>query len=197
MPSKETVPVKRWRQFTHRLQHSRYRLRRTWVYRLFGETLLHPSVWQFRPSTLAKGAALGLFVACTPTFGLQMILSAGLAILLRVNLPICLAANWMTNVATAPVFYYFCYRLGHLLVGGRLSASQAEAFSGKWHTFAQIAFPLWIGSLIIGAAVAIVGYVTVYYLCVLERRYRLKERLQMRLQHKKRQKSASQSRDWR
>ena len=52
---------------------------------------------------------------------------------------------------------------------------------GKWATFAKIAYPLWVGSLIVGTVIALVGYFSIYNLCLLERRYRLKEVLQIRL----------------
>ncbi|MFB0508520.1 MAG: DUF2062 domain-containing protein [Thermodesulfobacteriota bacterium] len=52
---------------------------------------------------------------------------------------------------------------------------------GKWATFAKIACPLWVGSLIVGTVIALVGYFCIYNLCLLERRYRLKEVLQIRL----------------
>ncbi|NIS63304.1 MAG: DUF2062 domain-containing protein [Proteobacteria bacterium] len=47
-----------------------------------------------------------------------MLISASMAGLFRVNLPISLAATWITNVATAPFFYYFCYRVGLFPLGG-------------------------------------------------------------------------------
>lgn len=173
-----------WRKFIHNLQVSRQQLRRMWLFRFFGETLFHPDIWRFRPELLAKGAALGLFVACTPTLGIQMLISAAMAILLRVNLPISLAATWVTNVATAPFFYYFCYRVGLFFLGGTIQASEIAPFVGKWQTFAKIAYPLWVGSLIVGTVIAILGYFGVYSLCLIERHYRFKEVLQIRLKTK-------------
>lgn len=173
-----------WRKFIQHLQLNRQRLRHMWLFRFFGETLFHPDIWRFRPQLLAKGAALGLFIACTPTLGIQMLISAALAILLRVNLPISLAATWITNVATAPFFYYFCYRVGLFLLGGKIPASEVAPFLGKWAIFAKIAYPLWLGSLIVGTVIAVVGYFSIYYLCLLERRYRSREVLQIRLKER-------------
>jgi len=176
--------LKEWRRFIQGLQLSRQELRQMWLFRVFGGTLFHPDIWRFRPQLLAKGAALGLFIACTPTLGIQMFISAAMAILLRVNLPISLAATWITNVATAPFFYYFCYRVGLFLLGGNIPASEVAPFLGKWKIFAKIAYPLWVGSLIVGTVIALVGYFSIYYLCLLERRYRLKEVLQIRLKQR-------------
>ena len=173
-----------WRKFIQGLQLSRQGLRQMWLFRFFGDTLFHPDIWIFRPQLLAKGAALGLFIACTPTFGIQMLISAAMAILLRVNLPISLAATWITNVATAPFFYYSCYRVGLFLFRGKIPASEVAPFVGKWQTFAKIAYPLWMGSLIVGTVIALAGYFTIYYLCLLERRYRLKEVLQIRFKER-------------
>lgn len=173
--------MKRWRRFIIRLQRSRASIRTRWIYRLFGETLFHPDVWRFRPALLARGAALGLFIAATPTLGIQMLIVAPLAILLRVNLAISLAATWVTNIATAPMFYFVCYRIGLFLLGSSPPVHRGASVPAKWQTVIHIAYPLWVGCLIVGIILAVAGYLAVYYLCALERRYRLKERLRNRI----------------
>ena len=174
----------RWRRFIVQLQRSRARIRTRWIYRLFGETLFHPDVWRFRPYLLARGAALGLFIAATPTLGIQMVIAAPLAILFRVNLAISLAATWVTNIATAPMFYFVCYRIGLFLLGSPSRVHPGTPAPAKWQSIMHIAYPLWVGCLTVGIVLAVAGYFAVYYLCALERRYRLKERLQSRLERR-------------
>jgi len=176
--------MKRWRRFILQLQRSRARIRTRWIYRLFGETLFHPDIWRFRPALLARGAALGLFIAATPTLGIQMLIVAPLAILFRVNLAISLAATWVTNIATAPMFYFVCYRIGLFLLGSSSPVQGRASLPARWQTVIHVAYPLWVGCLIVGILLAVAGYFAVYYLCALERRYRLKERLQARLERR-------------
>ena len=61
------------------------------------------------PHRLALGAAIGVFVAFTPTVGLQMMLTVSLAWLLRANKVIGLPVVWISNPATLVPIYYSCY----------------------------------------------------------------------------------------
>ena len=76
-------------------------LRDTWLHRRHGDALFAPALWKPERKALAGGLAVGVFIALTPTPGVQMILAAMAAIALRVNLPVAVAACWVTNPATA------------------------------------------------------------------------------------------------
>lgn len=150
-------PTPLWARWKQRLP-DRATLKQKWFYRFFGRTIFHPDLWSFQARPVAGGIALGLFVAFTPTFGIQMFIVAMLAFFLRVNLPLGVAATWITNVATAPFFYYLCYKVGVVLQGGGPSSAELAPFAGKWKTFVMIAQPLWLGSLFVGTAMAALGY---------------------------------------
>ncbi|MED5519599.1 MAG: DUF2062 domain-containing protein, partial [Pseudomonadota bacterium] len=84
-------------------------LRRLLRYRLIVPILRGRKASQFT----ARGAAVGLAVAMTPTVGVQMIFCAGLWMLLRAikpawgfNLIVACAWTWITNVFTVGPFYY-------------------------------------------------------------------------------------------
>ena len=60
-----------------------------------------------------------------------MVLAAGLAILVRVNLPISVALVWVTNPLTMPPMFYFAYYVGvHLL--GMPPVDFELSFSWEW-----------------------------------------------------------------
>jgi uncharacterized protein (DUF2062 family) len=69
------------------------------------------------PRRLALGAAIGIFVAFTPTFGFQMVLVVFIAWLLRANKAVGLPIVWISNPATMGFIYYVCYMIGCLLLG--------------------------------------------------------------------------------
>ena len=95
-------------------------LRRLLRYRLIVPILRGRRASQFT----ARGAAVGLAVAMTPTVGVQMIFCAGLWMLLRAikpawgfNLIVACAWTWITNVFTVGPFYYGFLVTGQLMLG--------------------------------------------------------------------------------
>lgn len=119
-----------------------------------GERLFDPKVWKPDRWSVARGLALGVFIALTPTLGVQLVLTALLAYALRVNLPVALAACWITNPATAPVIYALEFRLGLWLSG---PVVDTEGTGGLRQLVASVR-PLWVGSLVAGTFAAAAGY---------------------------------------
>ena len=128
------------------------------------------------PTRLARGAALGFFVAWTPTIGIQMAVSGVLALVFRANAIIAVAMAWISNPYTAVPIYWFNYWLGCLIVGGKphgwewfkdfirpaqqgmtFSQHMAYAYDKIW----EIAFPLFLGSVVSGLPLAIITYIYV------------------------------------
>ncbi|WP_159217560.1 DUF2062 domain-containing protein, partial [Klebsiella pneumoniae] len=78
--------------------------------------LYNPNLWCLNRRSAAGAFAVGLFMAFVPLPS-QMIMAAGLAIVLGVNLPLSIALVWITNPITMPVIFYFTYKLGAWLMG--------------------------------------------------------------------------------
>ena len=88
-------------------------------------------------------------------------LTAALAALaLRVNIPIAAVSTWVSNPATMFPMYYFEYQLGSYILGWDLQPFGFE-MSIDWvtHTFVNI-WQMLLGSVLLGAAGATLGYVT-------------------------------------
>lgn len=76
------------------------------------------------PEYSARGVFLGLFVALTPTVGIQMPIIFLIWFMLRklkpsweFNLLIALAWTWVTNLATVPPVYYTFLVTGRIMLG--------------------------------------------------------------------------------
>lgn len=127
------------------------------------------------PHKLALGAAIGIFVAVTPTPGLQMWLTFVLAWLCRANKIVGLPMAWVSNPFTSLPILWITYEIGRILlmtepVGiewwKELAAPPEGWWAGLtfyWTKFAEIAGPLWVGSIIFGLLLAIPTYVVVYF----------------------------------
>ncbi len=137
------------------------RLRGAWLHRVFGEHLFREHLWVHDQRALAGGLALGLFVAFTPTIPLQMLLAAVGAYYFRFNLPIALAACWVTNPVTMGPIYLACWKLGRLVLEEVIIIERLFDFfsqTGRINSIVRQSAYLWTGSLIIATAVALLGY---------------------------------------
>lgn len=129
------------------------------------------------PEQIALGVALGVFVAFTPTVGLQMIIAAGLATLLHANRLAAVLPVWITNPVTVIPIYCFNYWIGRLVMGGpKLREFRAEiadvirfaeqaGIIGVGQTVRRLLGlgmeflgPLWLGSVAVGALLALPTY---------------------------------------
>jgi uncharacterized protein (DUF2062 family) len=119
-------------------------------------------LWTFSRSSAAGGLATGLFIALTPTLGIQVILAVLAAYFLRVNIPIAVLACFVTNPVTAPIIYPLQYQLG-VWVSGPPGPDELEGYSNVLRNFARYARPLWVGSLLSGLLFAVIGYAGVFF----------------------------------
>lgn len=130
------------------------------------------------PHQLALGGAIGVFVAITPTVGVQMALVLLFSWLLRANKVIGLPIVWMTNPATIVPIYYSCYIVGRKMLGlpgiGRQWWAELRGvhdFAFYWQKLLEVATPLWLGCIVVAFAAA---YPTYYFIYFVVRQYRLK-----------------------
>ena len=77
------------------------------------------------PHRIALGVAIGLFVALTPTIGLQMVIGAFLATVLRANKFPAVALAWITNPLPMVPIVYFNWCVGHAVLSGAIEQDQS------------------------------------------------------------------------
>ena len=150
----------------------------------FGRHLQHHFLWQFNRQSVAGGAAVGLFFGILLPFA-QTLLAAVGAIVLRVNLPVAALGTFISNPLTLAPMYYLAYRIGNFLLleapldeessGGSgtpkvaekvdaVLAQQGEATGWfpnlvEWAT--SVGPALSVGLLVLAAAAAAIGYLTI------------------------------------
>lgn len=125
------------------------------------------------PQRLALGVAIGVFVAFTPTFGVQMVLAACLSWMFRANKVVSVAAVWISNPATMVPMYYSAYHVGCWVL--RQSPIDRAGFIALlhppdgwlaatkfyWNQMWSVAEPMWVGGVLVGLASAYLMYVFV------------------------------------
>ncbi len=129
--------------------------------RVLGRLLHEPDLWHCNRRSVAGALGVGLFVAFLP-IPLQTLLAACAAIALRLNLPVSIAAVWITNPLTFPVLFYVAYRVGAYLTG---VSPQSVEFELSWEWFSRDMVGLWwpliVGCIICGAVAGLGAYASV------------------------------------
>jgi len=125
------------------------------------------------PHRIALGVAIGMFVTWTPTIGFQMALVVALSWLIGGNKLVGVPFVWISNPFTLFPIYAPSYALGRYLLGGDwpdvnfssfyISGSFLQRVQGWWQQTYSILAPLWLGSIIVGLAIAVVSYVAIYF----------------------------------
>jgi len=120
--------------------------------------LQDPDIFHLTKRSVAGGIATGLLICFYPIPG-HMLIAAILAILLRVNLPLAVAAVWVTNPLTMPAIFYLEYRLGAFILDIQPRNVSFE-LTPAWFkgTFMEIWPALFTGAFIFGLVSAIVSY---------------------------------------
>lgn len=88
-----------------------------------------------QPERIAKGIAAGVWVSCTPLFGLHFVVGAFMAWLIRGNIFASLLATFFGNPFTFPLIVVSSLELGSWLLGKERAASVAQAmyaFGAIW-----------------------------------------------------------------
>ncbi|WP_284245740.1 DUF2062 domain-containing protein [Thalassotalea insulae] len=125
---------------------------------IFGELLHNGNLWHLNRRSVAKAFAVGLFFAFVPV-PFQMILSAGMAIIVHANLPLSIALVWITNPLTMPAIFYFCYLVGTWLLG---APEQKFVFEASWqwvvNSLSTIGPSFLLGCGVLATLFSILGY---------------------------------------
>ena len=153
------------RKFIKRYLPDHEKIRRNDTLNRFFGTLLHdPNLLHINRRSVSGAFFVGLSMAFVPV-PFQMVLAAGLAIYMRVNLPISVGLVWITNPFTMPPMYYFCYVLGQYILGGTIENVSFEASLDwiDWLTsvMSDIWKPFLLGSFVAGIVSATVGMLTI------------------------------------
>ncbi len=123
-----------------------------------GRHLHNPNLWHLNRSSVSLAFLVGVFCAFLP-IPMQMLVAAGMAILVHSNLPISVGLVWITNPLTMPPIFYFTYLVGNFLLQ-RPEDDVPMAWTLEWLTtgMASIWWPLLLGSVVCGVVFGLLGY---------------------------------------
>ena len=118
------------------------------------------------PAKIALGLSVGMFVSCTPFYGLHTLMAVGAAVALRLNKAVTVTGAWLNLPWFAPVVYGVSLKVGELVrrrgeEPGRWSDLIVAMWSPRsWSRVAEQLFAaLLVGTTIVGLLAGVVTYV--------------------------------------
>jgi len=73
-------------------------------------------LWSFKGDAIKPALFWGMVVSFSPLVGFQMLIVFFLALLLRANLPLIVALQWISNPFTMGPIYFADYKIGRILL---------------------------------------------------------------------------------
>lgn len=136
------------------------------------------------PEDIAAGWALGVFVGCAVPFGLQLIISIPLAMMMRVSKIGATLGTLITN----PVSIFFIYPaqtfvVNKLLFGGSLTYSKLANTEWTWAVVrrlgAEVMASFFLGGFLLAIVLTPIAYFAVKRVVVRSRAWRAKRKARM------------------
>lgn len=141
---------------------SRRNLRGTRLHAWFGDRLLAKELWKPTRDSLARAWLVGFPITMLPFLPVQSVFACLLALVVRGNLLLCIALQFLSTPLTAPVHLPACYWVGEVVRG----RSPAEVWAQVTQTPGDIwkgdsLTSLYLGAVIIGVLGGLIGYLVI------------------------------------
>jgi uncharacterized protein (DUF2062 family) len=136
------------------------------------------------PGRVALALAVGVFISCTPFYGLQTLLSLAVATIFRLNKAVTVTGAWLNLPWFAPLVYGFALRIGAYALPDLHGADIAEiaellrmssvlSAADLIDLLGSVSLALLIGSVAVGTVAGVVTYIAAYVLLRRRRAARL------------------------
>ncbi|MEM8697079.1 MAG: DUF2062 domain-containing protein [Pseudomonadota bacterium] len=147
---REAGPFLRW---VRKHSPSREELAQNRLIKPFASRVMHSYLWRFNRRSVPRGAALGMVVGIVVMVpGIQMIVSALLALPFRANIPVAAATTFTSNPITTPFIL-----IGAVFVGNEVFGLEADPSHFQTLVERGAGMSEWLGWLATDAAPALLG----------------------------------------
>lgn len=119
------------------------------------------------PNVVAMASALGMIIGFSPFIGFQTLAAIGFSYFFRLPVYPLILGAYVTNPFTMVFIYAFCYKVGIFITDVEVIYNldwSNMTLSIIIHNLKQFFYPLLIGCTVVGAIVAAITYIVVYYI---------------------------------
>lgn len=143
----------------HKQKLSRPKMRGGRLHGWFGDRILDKALWLPTRNSLARAWLVGFPITMVPFLPGQTIFAVIGALVLRGNLLLCIALQFLSSPVTAPAQLPACYFVGHVVRGHPPGEVWREISRGSRHLLTGDAVTsLYLGSVVIGFLGGLAGY---------------------------------------
>lgn len=164
--TKRIARPERQKSWWHRLVPTREQLEKSRWLRPFSKSVLRPELWRFTRRSVPRGVALGLFIGVIIPMA-HFVVAALLAVFVRANVPMALAATFIGNPFTVAGIWWLAYRIGEAMLhadamtqvapmAAAMQQTQADQFLTRLTGAGEDTA---LGLLVVASVLATVGYV--------------------------------------
>ncbi len=146
----------------HRQRLSRTSLRGSRLHRWFGDGVVSKSLWLPTRGSLARAWLVGFPITMVPFLPGQSVLATIAALMVRGNLLLCIALQFLSNPFTAPVQLPVCYFVGELVRGRKPGSTWHMITEDTGHLLSgDTVISLYLGAVIVGIVGGVIGYAVI------------------------------------
>ncbi len=144
----------------HKQRLSRSRMRGTRMHRWLGDGLLAKALWQPTRGSLARAWLVGFPITIVPFLPAQSLFACVAGFLVRGNILLCIALQFLSTPLTAPIHLSTCYFVGEVARGASPGKvwREARAAPKKVLLSAHAVTSLYLGAAILGIIGGVAGY---------------------------------------
>ena len=133
-----------------------------------GDRILDKALWRATPESIARAWLIGFPVTMIPFLPGQAIIAGVLGFTFRANLLVSIGLQYLSNPFTAVVQLPICFFVGRLVQGNSPVTVWEEVAQRDWEFLltnpthlARDLIPLYLGWIILGAAIGVIGYLLI------------------------------------
>lgn len=146
----------------HRNRLSRSRMKGTFLHRRLGDRILQKGLWSPTRESLARAWLVGWPITVVPFLPGQTLFAVVAALLVRGNLLLCIALQFLSNPFTATVHLPACYFVGEVVRGADITEVWSKAWNNPGNLVSgHAAVSLYIGGFVIGLLGGAIGYAAI------------------------------------
>jgi uncharacterized protein len=148
----------------HKQRLSRSKMRGGRLHGWFGDRILDKALWLPTRNSLARAWLIGFPITVVPFLPAQTIFATIGALVLRGNLLLCIALQFLSNPITATVQIPACYFVGEVVRGAdpRTVWHDAKTEPKKMLMSAHAVTSLYLGAIVIGFLGGLAGYAVLH-----------------------------------
>jgi uncharacterized protein (DUF2062 family) len=144
----------------HKQRLSRSRMKGTRMHRWLGDGILSKALWQPNRGSLARAWLVGFPITIVPFLPAQSLFACIAAFMVRGNILLCIALQFLSTPLTAPIHLSTCYFVGEVARGASPAKvwREAKAAPKKVLLSAHAVTSLYLGAAIVGIIGGVAGY---------------------------------------